>query len=1083
MPATLLTGPTNSGQTPAVLDRIATLRERDPFARVVILTATGLQARAWQHRLAPRGLGVAIPVLSFYALNAHLLDAAGIALRELTPAARLQILKRLLADRAEAGDLRHFGPIAGAPGFRAALAALIFELKQRRVNEIEFRAALLDAGVKFDDLQLLYEDYQTALRETSTADHEGMGWRALEELHADPDLFTPLDLLAVDGFDQFTQLQADTLAALAGRSRETLIVLPLDGERPPYERFRQTAERLRATFAAAGVPLSQRPMARPPRRPSALHHVAAHLFDLEPPRVPATSGASNGRPCLALIEAPDRTREVRALARQVKQLLRDGARPDEIALLFYTLDPWAGLVREAFADFELPLALHGGHPLARAPAVVALLRALDTAEQRFERRAVLDLWTSPYLEATPLTPAQVQLAAALAAEALVTAGRDAWQRALTPTDWLRDLDDPDAPTPLVNRQEPAHLDELRAALDTFFQILTPPGRGTPRQLARWVDRLIGDDPAAEEVLSAESRGLGQVPAVVDCSPPSHSLHIIRRVRSLEDPALVARDLAALAAFLRLLRSYVEGAELAGVGAVSWAEFRAELDALLANATFQVQPPGGILVATIFEARGLPRRHILIGGLNEGEFPPPPPIDPLFSQTERAFLEQKDLLLPTDYAARDRAAFLEAATLATESLTLGRTYLDDKGNDWPPSPFWTSLVALFEDLTPVTHRLPIGHVPALTEVASRAEWLVAAAVALREQRPGAESAHNALLADPALAATWRTTLRGQWIERQREGFSPHDRFEGVLRDSALIADVRRRLQQRRWSASAFNDLGACRFRFYARRLLGVQAPEQPEQGPDARQIGSIQHEILEHTYRQLADLGLTVIPATLPDVLAISEQAAAPLLESAPKRHRFQATALWHYQQFEIRKRLERFLHWEAEQNAQRSIAPQPYLVELPFGLQGTPPLRRPAPWGALEVTGLIDRIDRLPDGLMITDYKSGSSEIPVEEMLTARNVQMAIYIRAVEQLFAAEGLPVREARFVHLRGPKTSGDLNEATGAIQDLVTQAEAALTAKLAAAWDGNFAVYPERFEGGRCARHCEYAAMCRVRRGSRK
>ncbi|MCZ7572222.1 MAG: PD-(D/E)XK nuclease family protein [Ardenticatenaceae bacterium] len=805
-----------------------------------------------------------------------------------------------------------------------------------------------------------------------------------------------------------------------------------------------------------------------------MQYLAAHLFDLDPPRVPIASGRSG--PGLAFVEAPDRAREARALARRVKQLLHAGTPPDEIAVLFYTLDPWAGLVREAFAEFELPLALTGGHPLVRTPVVVALLRALDAAEQRFERRTVLDLWTSPYLEPTPLAPAQVQLAAALAAEALVTAGRDAWQRALIPSDWVRDFEDPDAGPPLVNRQAPAALAGLGVALDTFFQILTPPARGTPRTLARWVERLIGDDPAAEEVLS-------EPPLTVEAGTRNVSLHVIRRVRALDDAALVARDLAALETFLRLLRGYVEGAELAGVEEVSWADFRAELDALLANATFQVQPPGGVLVATIFEARGLPRRHILIGGLSEGEFPPPPPINPLFSQTDQALLEGKNLLLPTDYAARDRAAFLEAASLASESLTFSRTYLDDRGNQWPPSSFWTSVAALFEGLEQHTRRLPIGHVPALAEVATPAEWLVAAAVALRERRPGAEGAHNALLGDAALAAGWRTALGGHRIERQREGSAPHDRFEGVLREPALVAEVRRQLRRRRWSASAFNDLGVCGFRFYARRLLQVQAPEDPEAGPDARQIGSIQHELLEHTYWRLAAHGLAVTPATLPDVLLIFEQEAAPLLESAPQRHRFHATALWPYQQIEIRKRLERFLGWEAEQNARREVAPQPYRVEVPFGLQGTSPLHLPAPWGRLEVIGLIDRIDRLPGGVVITDYKSGGREIPVDEMLAARNVQMAIYVRAAEKLFAADGLPVREARFVHLRGPKTSGELDEATTAIRDLVDQAEAALTGKLAAAWDGNFAVRLERFEGGRCAHHCEYAAMCRAQRASDK
>src|SRR5690606_13391825 len=113
-------------------------------------------------------------------------------------------------------------------------------------------------------------------------------------------------------------------------------------------------------------------------------------------------------------------------------------------------------------------------------------------------------------------------------------------------------------------------------------------------------------------------------------PEPGSLHIIRRARAMGEPTLVARDLAALDSFSALLRGYAEGAALAGVTEVKWSQFRAELDALLMTTTYRVEPLEGVLVTSIFEARGQPRRHVLIGGLNEGEFPPPPPPDPLFN---------------------------------------------------------------------------------------------------------------------------------------------------------------------------------------------------------------------------------------------------------------------------------------------------------------------------------------------------------------------------------------------------------------------------------------------------------------------
>src|SRR5690606_22753707 len=167
---------------------------------------------------------------------------------------------------------------------------------------------------------------------------------------------------------------------------------------PAYARFAQTDERLRSSFSERGIPLTEQRIIKELPRPRALQHLREYLFALDPPRVPL------GDDSLTLLEAPDRPREVRALARRVKRLLQHGNRPDDIAVLFYSIEPWADLVREAFSEFDLPLALTAGAPLSRAPVIVALLRALDAFEQRFARRTILDLWTSPYIEPAPLSP-------------------------------------------------------------------------------------------------------------------------------------------------------------------------------------------------------------------------------------------------------------------------------------------------------------------------------------------------------------------------------------------------------------------------------------------------------------------------------------------------------------------------------------------------------------------------------------------------------------------------------------------------------------------------------------------------------
>src|SRR5206468_1845636 len=78
---------------------------------------------------------------------------------------------------------------------------------------------------------------------------------------------------------------------------------------------------------------------------------------------------------LALIEAPCVAGEVRLVARRVKELLLAGEAPCDILLAARDLGPYADLLREACAEYGIPLELEGDDPLTRCPAVALLLRA------------------------------------------------------------------------------------------------------------------------------------------------------------------------------------------------------------------------------------------------------------------------------------------------------------------------------------------------------------------------------------------------------------------------------------------------------------------------------------------------------------------------------------------------------------------------------------------------------------------------------------------------------------------------------------------------------------------------------------
>ena len=89
------------------------------------------------------------------------------------------------------------------------------------------------------------------------------------------------------------------------------------------------------------------------------------------------------------------------------------------------------------------------------------------------------------------------------------------------------------------------------------------------------------------------------------------------------------------------------------------------------------------------------------------------------------------------------------------------------------------------------------------------------------------------------AYWSHVLRNRDIEMRRISNVPHDHYTGRLADERLIQYVQERLSPKRvWSASQLNDLGVCGFRYFAKRLLKLDAIEEPDEGMDVKQRGTL-----------------------------------------------------------------------------------------------------------------------------------------------------------------------------------------------------------------------------------------------------
>lgn len=1098
MPTTILQATVGAGKTEAALERLSqTIHDpQRPFAKAWVLLATKRQEVAFRQRLSDLPDGRAVyfnaEFFNFYQLNARLLNLAGIPPRRIKDSARLGLLRQLLRDLLQEGALQVFAPIATSAGFVGVMADLVYELKQNRVDPDRYRAAAQTQ--KDRELALIYTRYQQSLIRHDLVDLEGEGWLALKAAQEQRDFVRDVDLLLVDGYDQFTPVQAELLAWLSLQVREVVITLTKapgdrddDAQATIGRRFIEAARRLQAAHASVGALLhvQEQPEPRVPKAQDLLT-LGRNIFSNEPP-IPA-QGA------IRLLEAPEPQQEAAAVLREVKRLLLEGTRPDDILI---ALRDWPRY--HTFFDlyerlYELPLLLHYGEPLANNPAVVVLLNTLALAGDdpdaitSFRRRELLDVLRSPYVNAPGLDAEAVDLLERISREKQVVGGRKSWLDAIKEAaDDYHDEDGEPVP-PMISVQQEA---ELSTALEAFLDGVTAVPENTLEGYVSWLENLIGPDPL-QDPDDDETLEMPNAP---------YTLAMPECIRAVSEQAtmerILNRDTQAMNRFKELLGGMLETQEFlrTTLGQASptryWQDFHTELLSIVKQSVPDKRSPvrsGRVLVTTATEARGLPHPHVFILGLSEGIFPAELPEDPIYLDSERAALQDHGVLLET-VAERtdDNGIFYELISLPRQSLTLSRPTVQD-GKPWVESHLWRMTKNVFEQLPLL--RYGIGDVVPAEEVSAIDEALLVLAQGLSQPQPddATLAIYQWVLGQETHAAHWKHIQQGRDVEIARLSRQAHSPYSGQLQHPDLLEVVAEDLSpQRVWSASQLNEYGLCPYRFFAKRFLKLESLEEPQEGLDALQLGLLNHAILEETYRSVRDDDLWVVPEDYEDALEILQEVAHKAFREAPQKYQFRAEALWQQQQTVLLRRLQELLTLDFSPDSplnKLSTGPRrPFYMEQKFGYDGKPTVRLAInDEESIRVRGSIDRIDRAGDRLILVDYKSGSTRISLREMQEGRNFQMLVYLLALEQIIAQENwsYDIAGGLFWHIRNQAASGtvtlddgmrvvDLPEAQDALRHLNHNVQQARR--------GNFTVQPTKIVDGRCASYCDYTQLCRL------
>ena len=536
--------PVGAGKTEAALNRLlTTIRDSEkPFAKAWVLLATKRQEVAFRQRLTELGRNQTvyfnIEFFNFYELNQRLLNLAGKPPRRIHQAARLGILRMLLDELQRSGELDTFHDIALTAGFIRVVADFIYELKQNRVFPQQFQAAAQTA--KDRELSLIYTRYQDLVQEKELVDREGEGWLALQYAEEQPYLASDVDLLLVDGYDQFTPVQAALLARLSDRIASIEITLTTIPKRETdfgrrfnrsLQRLAQAHDRAETDFYTESLEITFE------SRPHDLNWLSQNIFQRNVDPQP-TEGH------IRLIEAPDPQQEVGAVLRLVKRHLLEGVRPDDIVIAIRDWGRYQSHFETYQRAYDVPLLLHYTEALEVNPAIAVFLNVLELAPE-FRRRDLLDVLRSPYIHVEGLDAEQVDLLDRISREQhLIGGSKDVWLGAIDLASEEWDDEDGEPVEPILSREQAS---ELSLSLQTFMDNITPDTRSTIDNYIEWLENLIGQEEQApdEEPYEAgtgtDSLGIAAAIQQSDSSVPEY---------------IQIRDVAAVSGLKRIFQGFL-----------------------------------------------------------------------------------------------------------------------------------------------------------------------------------------------------------------------------------------------------------------------------------------------------------------------------------------------------------------------------------------------------------------------------------------------------------------------------------------------------------------------------------------------
>jgi ATP-dependent helicase/nuclease subunit B len=1093
------------------------LLETGRLGEYLWIVPTAAKAKELEQRLVRMQQGKAVsdlPIMTLASFASRLLSCASPQLRVINDAESGVFLEQALRELLNTGALKYFEPrkleglslVHSLPLPQGTFEMVLNTIRQLKAHGIyphdlerEIKQALQAKGettevLRARDICAIYSAYEAQLGESFTDTYgqfQHLNGRyaagpsrpeseATE--HAVHDLkraFPTVTKIVVDGFVRVERPDLHLVLTLANAKHvEVTFGIAACSDNPElFNSALELVERMKTVgFGECELPSGSKFSEDCDTFTS---HLCKSIFFSEQTKIDATDRVT-------IFTARNKVEEVEQVARAIKhliekdpELLNDLSR---IAISSAREYDYTDLFRETFRRYNIPVNITDRYKLEGSPLMTGVLALLEVAARGLKRRDVLRALTSPYFVFTnrrgeKLDPANLLK---VVTEFKVSGDVDSWHRYLS-QHWS-DIDRQRL-TQDLDEYEKRDLDLKFATIgkalqdiEALIELLAPfRVELKPWKFKHHLHALFSRLQFGDQLLQSSHATIAAGTLELDTRSYRAFIKLLEDLDALFSLMGIQDDELPVTFYLERLRT-----------ASLWTRF---------NPRFK---HGHVHIASLEQISGIEFDHLFVVGMTDGVFPS--------AYEPQVFLMDAMQKGETRHLSEERMLFWNAILGAKKHLYLSLPVATSGGAELTPSAFLSDLKRCCD----VNQGLPAE---LASTIYSFEELFVRAGAAMKH----ASTEH---LEEPLkeLAATGAMEVRellnftpgaiGAQIERRKKDVTEYRGGIDLDTLNEFEKNELRKFTTRVWSISQLERYAACPFSFFAERVLGLDQPDELEEGLDARDQGNFLHSVLREFLATRRDRG----EPSLQDLTIEELEPAFTQARSIAQKHLSEMNSQHPFFQLDTERMigrgekegvLERFIRKEQERGPLKT---RPRFFEASFGgktgasSESDNEIVHPEPIeiGGVKLRGKIDRIDVADDGFTIVDYKSGSSK-KMKHIERGTSLQLPLYLRVAEDLLRSIhydlkgvaalyhkvsdreskrelGLAVKSYMTTHFEKMRGSG-LIESELELQELIDRTVERTRAYVEGMTEGKFGLADKDLIKESCS-YCNYYNACRVK-----